>query len=428
MQPVVVVLATGVCATLAACGSSTPVPASAAAATTAPLATPAPAPITSGQSAAACQATSARELDDIARRIYAQAVNGRNVQSSVRRLTHSRALGDAVARGDAHDVRVALRPLLKNQVVRLEVFGAHRRLVSLGTKSSFAPVRAELAGPGRRRAGHLLLAVSDDRAYIGITRRLTGVHVLFHRGGTRVMGSLRAMPARLPAEGTTHVGGTAYRATTIAATAFPSGRLAISVLAPAAPAGVCGTDAADTRLRTIGAVGRRLFAQEQNSSTVQRTLRYAAADPAFRRAAASGDPVALRAAVVGFFRNHRFHIVRVRLTKGARVVYDLGGPYVLAPASRGVAGPDGRPAGRFTLAVQDDTGYIKLMHRFTGAAVQLRTPAGQVPGSTLAPGPAVLPAHAAVRYHGATYGVDSFTAVTFPSGPLQISLLVRRSP
>ena len=389
---------------------------------------PAPAPASGGEPAAACPATSARELEDIARRIYAQAVNGRNVQSSVRRLTHSRALTAAVARGSARAVRRALVPLLKHQLVRLEVFGTHRRLVSLGKKSSFAPVRAELVGPGGARVGHLLLAVTDDRAYIGITRRLTGVHVLFHRGGHRVMGSLRAMPANLPAHGMTHVGATTYRTTTIATTAFPSGRLAISVLAPAAPTSVCGTNAVDTRLRTIGAVGRRLFGQEQNSDSVQRTLRYAAADPAFRRAAASGDPVALRAAVVGFFRNHRFHIVRVRLTRGTRVVYDLGGPYVLAPASRAITGPDGRPAGRFTLAVQDDTGYIKLMHRFTGAAVQLRTPTRQVPGSTLVPGPPVLPDHGTVRYRGVTYVADSFTAVAFPSGPLQISLLVRGTP
>ena len=87
-------------------------------------------------------------------------------------------------------------------------------------------------------------------------------------------------------------------------------------------------------------------------------------------------------------------------------------------------GPDGRTAARFALAVQDDTGYVKLMHRFTGADVQLVSPLGRVPGSTLEPGPERIPAHGALTYRGRRYLASSFDATAFPSGTLRISLLV----
>lgn len=75
--------------------------------------------------------------------------------------------------------------------------------------------------------------------------------------------------------------------------------------------------------------------------------------------------------------------MRIRaVTAGGRLVNDVGGPYVLAPASAPVRSR-GHVVGRVTLSIQDDTGYIKLTHRFTGAAVVLRTLAGEVPGSRL---------------------------------------------
>jgi hypothetical protein len=114
----------------------------------------------------------------------------------------------------------------------------------------------------------------------------------------------------------------------------------------------------------------------------------------------------LRAAIVCFFQDPSLHAVRIRaVTSDGELVNDVGGPYVLAPASAPVRS-HGRVIGRVTLSVQDDTGFIKLMRRFAGADVILRTPAGPVPGS-----------HA-----GRTYQAFSFTAQAFPSGPLRISL------
>jgi hypothetical protein len=206
---------------------------------------------------------------------------------------------------------------------------------------------------------------------------------------------------------------------------YPAGPLHIDVRIPRPPPALCGTSAQDTRLNTIAYVGRRLLRAESDSRAVARTLRHVARDPAFRRATAANDRRAIRAAIIDdFFRDHSYHIVRVRVTRGGTLVYDLGGPYVLQPATGAVRSPDGRTAATFALAVQDDTGYIKLMHRFTGADVQLVSPLGKVPGSTLEPGPGEVPEHGTVAYRGRRYIADSFSATAFPSGTLRVSLLV----
>jgi hypothetical protein len=96
---------------------------------------------------------------------------------------------------------------------------------------------------------------------------------------------------------------------------------------------------------------------------------------------------------------------------------------VISPASAPVL-LHGRRVGTVTLSIQDDTGYIKLMNRFTGADVVLGAPSGEIPGSTLPVGGAALPAHGATDLHGQRYQVFSFNATAFPSGPLRVSLLV----
>jgi hypothetical protein len=75
------------------------------------------------------------------------------------------------------------------------------------------------------------------------------------------------------------------------------------------------------------------------------------------------------------------------------------------------------------MAIQDDAGYLKLAHLFTGADVLMRTGGRQVMG-TLSPGPADIPARGEVPYAGKTYEAYSFTGEAFPAGPLRLSLLL----
>jgi hypothetical protein len=144
------------------------------------------------------------------------------------------------------------------------------------------------------------------------------------------------------------------------------------------------------------------------------------------RAVRRRDPAELRAAIIHFFHIKPLHIVRVRATTpNGRLIGDVGGPFVLAPVSRTISS-GGRNLGRVTLSVQDDAGYIKLMRRFTGAGVVLRTGDGVVPGSSAAP--AAIPARGRTAVGGRSYATYAFTTRAFPSRHLRVALLVPVTP
>ena len=323
-----------------------------------------------------CAQTVDSTLRQIAARIYREAATGRNVATVRRRLARSRPLSAAVRAGDPRATQAALRPLLKAQIHRIVITGHGRVLATYGTSAALAPVHGTLAGG----AGRYTLSVATDAAISGVTRSVTGDAVTVRRGS--VPGALHA-------------------------TAFPHGRLSLVLTPPAGAASACGADGATTMVNTIGAVGERLLHSEATGNATARTLRHVALDRGFQAAVANDDPIALRRAIIRFFRQRTLHVVRIRATDArGQLVGDVGGPFVLAPASRVVRAPGGRLLGRVTLSIQDDTGYIKLMRRFTGAGVVLRTAAGVVPGST-------------VGVAGRTFAFDG---QAFPSGPLHVTL------
>ena len=386
-------------APLAGCASASAPPA-ARVAVTVPPAHPGP----------NCAPVADATLVSVARRIYGQAQHGRNATGSIRRLQQSPALVQAMARGDAAATRTALAPLIRHQIVRLELWHGSRRLVTYGTEPALAPHAGVLRDASGATVGRFVLAVNGDRAFAALTSGLTGAAVTLRPPGSVVR------------SGSPPAGG---RTMAFAGSAFPNGAMRVTLALPRIPNSVCGTSAAATRAGAIGMVGRNLLQAESAGAQVARTVKRVAGDAAFKRAVAASDPAAVRAAIVGFFRDSNFHIVRVRAWNTSRLLFDLGGPYVLAPAAGTLRAPSGQPFGRFLVSLQDDTGYIKLAHRFTGAAVVLRTAAGTVPGSAALPGLPVLPARGTVLDRGVHYQVVSFNGPAFPTGTLRISLLVR---
>jgi hypothetical protein len=341
--------------------------------------------IPSGRVAApSCATTVDATLRNVAMRVYAQAAAGPNVVSATRRLERSSTLARAVAHGSGTATRAALRPLLRSQIHRIVVTRGGRVLASFGNGPALAPVRGVIRDPAGRPVGRYTLAVGDEKAIVGIVHALTGAQV-----------SVLAASDPAPA------GATA----SFAATAFPSGARRIWLQGGAGVS--CAATPAQTAAATIGAVATRLYRVEADGPSTRRVLHHVAHDRRFVDAVAHDDPIALRAAIVRFFRTRFLHVVRIRATTAdGRLVGDVGGPFVLAPASSAVREPSGRVVGRVTLSVQDDTGYMKLVRRFTGAGVVMSTAAGAVPGSA----PAAKPQF-------------SFAATAFPRGVLNVALV-----
>lgn len=350
---------------------------------------------------ASCAVTARAELTRIVHRIYDQAVHGRNELSAVKRIGRSRVLARAVASGNRAAVRAAVARLIKSQITRITIATPRGTIAKLGSIPSYAPVTGEIKYH-RRVVGHYVLSVASDPSFASLIHNLMSGHVRFLRGRAR---SARSFSARL----------------------YPSTSATVAISLPPPPRWVCAATTADTRLNTIGFVARRIMNQERHSREEASTIRYVAANPAFRRAIGAGSPAAVRAAIIGFFHFPKFHIVRVRAWKGNRLINDIGGPYVLSPATGTIRLGNGHVIGRFMLAIQDDTGYIKLVHRFTGVDVVLHTRKGVVPGSNLRPGPPFATGLSTSVYKRRTYRQFGLTGTTFPAGTLRVSLLRARS-
>lgn len=363
-----------------------------------------------------CAQTDTRVLAGVASRVYREAATGGDVEQAAHRVRSSRALAGAIAGGDASAAGAALRGLALNQITGVEVLRGGRVFASAGSAPSLAPVRGAIPGTG----ASFVLSVQSDADFLQVVRQITGAQVALLSRSREIEGTGAARaPAEIPASGATTLAGTPYEVGSLSGERYPSGSLRVALLVPA-HAISCAGSAREAYVEALGRVGERIYAEERAGAQVAATQRLLEGSRAFQMAVAARSAAATRTAIVGFFRAH-IHVVRVRVTVGGRLLVDVGGPYVLAPV-HGTLRMGGRTIGEFEWAIQDDAGYEKLAHLFTGAQVLMRTGAIQVMGTFA--GPASLPSRGAVSYGGRTYGAFSFAAQRFPSGALRISLLV----
>jgi hypothetical protein len=359
--------------------------------------------------------------------VYEESAHGRIVAQASFRLASSRALAEAVARGDAAATRRLLQSLLLNQIVSVRVLRAGRTLARIERGKGIAPAEGRLS-LGGRVVGTFAVSVQGANGYAQTTSGLTATQVVV-RSGRRVLAStLASTPAGLRAgQREASLGGVSYRVDTFAGRAFPGGPLSVSLLVPESSlAAVCahrgaGVDPAQARANAWGRVAERVYGAEHVGGKAQRILGIVERSRAFRTAVLAGNTAATRAAIIGFFRSH-LHVVRVRVTRAGRLLLDVGGPYVLAPIPGVIRDARGRVAASFELAIQDDLGFTILARAFTGAQTLMRIGARQVMG-TLHPGPARIPDRGPVSYHGVAYQAYSFYGEAFPFGTLRISLL-----
>ena len=364
-----------------------------------------------------CASTVASTIGQVGERIYHEASTGGNVAQAVHRVQSSTALASAIRGASATGARAALQALLLNQIVRVEVLSGGHVLAAAGSGAAMAPVSGSIPGT----SATFILSVQADHTYLQVAKQVTGAQILLLGGTRRLDGTIAGPPpASLPISGPASVAGQSFQVFSLNGAVYPSGPLRVAMLVPSAALS-CPGSAAQARVETMGHVGERIYQEELHSENVSATVRHIENSASFQHAVAAADPVATRAAIVSFFGQH-IHVVRVRVTIGNRLLEDLGGPFVLAPV-HGTVRSNGRVIGHFEMAIQDDAGYLKLAHLFTGADVLMRTGGRQVMG-TLSPGPADIPARGEVPYAGRTYEAYSFTGEAFPAGPLRLSLLL----
>jgi len=412
---------------LAGCGSATATHSAASAGLSASAASSgSPASSTDTSTAppapASCAATVASTLGTVAARVYHEAATGGDVAQAVHRLQSSAALTATIDSGDAGGARTVLQGLLAGQIIRVEVLRGGHVFAQAGSGAAIAPAHGLLHGT----SASFILSTQPVHAYLQVVHQVTGAQVLLRAGAHPLAGTLGgSLPVSAPGAGALTVAGQSYQTLTLRGAVYPSGPLQIMLLVPSATIS-CPGSLAQARVETLGHVGERIYQEELHSPDVTATLRSMESSTVFQRAVAAGSVAATRAAIIDFFAAH-IHVVRVRVTIdrskiGQRLLIDEGGPFVLAPV-HGTLRSGGRVVGHFEMAIQDDAGYLKLAHLFTGAEVLMRTGSRQVMG-TLSPGPATVPDRGEVTYRGRAYQAYSFVGEAFPAGPLRISLLL----
>ncbi len=388
--------------------------------TTTPVSVPTTAPASTS-----CATAVAATLGTVAARVYHEAATGGDVVQATHRVQSSSTLAGAIDSGNAAAARAALQALLLDQIARVEVLRSGHVFAQAGSGPAIAPVHGSIPGT----SATYILSTQPAHAYLQVVHQVTGAQVLLLLGGAsagatpghRLAGTIPgSLPAGTSAAGPLTLAGQSYQTFTLPGAVYPSGPLRIVLLAPTSAIS-CPGPLAQARVETLGHVGERVYQEELHSPDVAATLRSMESSTAFQRAVAAGSVGATRAAILGFFAAH-IHVVRVRVTIGGRLLIDEGGPYALAPV-HGTLRSGRRVVGDFEMAIQDDAGYLKLAHLFTGAQVLMRTGSRQVMG-TLSPGPSSVPDRGTLSYGGRTYQAYSFVGEAFPTGPLRISLLL----
>jgi hypothetical protein len=124
--------------------------------------------------------------------------------------------------------------------------------------------------------------------------------------------------------------------------------------------------------------------------------------------------------------NHLAHVTRISVIRGSRVLVNAtensDGVYVVAPARR-ILRSHGRLLGTLLVSIQDVTGFVKLVHRLTGADVLVRGASGHVRTSLGAAADARLPSSGHVTIAGRGYFVRSFGEAGWGNEPLTVWIL-----
>ena len=179
------------------------------------------------------------------------------------------------------------------------------------------------------------------------------------------------------------------------------------------------TAAAGVRADTLAGVARRIYQQEADGAVGHAAVRRIARDRALRAAMRHGSPSALRAAALRQLFNPGKHVVRLSVTRGGKTLTDVGGRFVVSPAHLKVQGDV------IEASMQDVIGFVKLVHRLTGADVVVRGGPGHVESSLAGAASAALPTSGNATIAGRAYVVRSFAEVGFGGEPLDVWVLTQ---
>jgi hypothetical protein len=195
-----------------------------------------------------------------------------------------------------------------------------------------------------------------------------------------------------------------------------------------APTPAPRTHAAASGPSRLTAIARRQYRLEVHGGATFSALHRVARDPTLLRTLRSGNLSVTRAYVQREFTAvwYHWHVARMRILKGSRVVAEVGVPFAVAPAQMTLHGAGGRALGRLQVSIQDVIGFVKLIHRHYPVDVVVRgRAAGHVRSSLPAATQVKLPSSGSVTIAGRRYRVSSFHQTAWGNEPVTVWILQR---
>jgi hypothetical protein len=177
------------------------------------------------------------------------------------------------------------------------------------------------------------------------------------------------------------------------------------------------------------AVARAQYTGEVSGSRSIAVLHKVGSDPTLLRLLQSRQLGSARAYVARVYPHtwYHWHVSRLRITQGSRLVTEVGVPFVLPASQMTLQAKGGRPVGTLKVSMQDEIGFVRLMHRrYPAVDVVLR---GRGPShlrtSMHAAALVKLPATGSVSIAGHRYLVRSFNEPAWNGEPVTIWILMK---
>jgi hypothetical protein len=191
--------------------------------------------------------------------------------------------------------------------------------------------------------------------------------------------------------------------------------------------------AADMRARTAGvdrviAGAKQIYENETSGRRAHDDLGFIAGDRVLLERLSRRDYAAAEAdARLQMINYARRHITRISVIRGGHAVvnslWNSNGFFVVSPVTQTLS-IHGRNLGTLLVSIQDIVGFIKLVHRDTGAQVVVRGTSGQVRSSLPAAAHLNLPASGTVDVDGSEYDVGTFSLTGWAGETMNVWVLV----
>jgi hypothetical protein len=183
---------------------------------------------------------------------------------------------------------------------------------------------------------------------------------------------------------------------------------------------------ANTSIDHLTTVAKARYVQEVQGGEAHATLHRVARDPALLAALRSGSQTRLRSYVKSQYMPvwYHWHVSRLRIMRGSQVLVDAGVPFCVAASQTALRDARGRPLATLQVSIQDEIGFVRLIHRHHPVDVVVRgQSAGHVRSSLPAAAQVTLPSTGSVTIAGRRYRVSSFRETAWGNEPVTVSIL-----